>query len=103
MNLALKKENQNLGRRLVSPLYDIPLIPHQQILPACSHPHYTHPWACVFSLVSHQDVKHISFFQRKDGRNKDPMVAFVVVFGSFSSCSPISRDPEGGSLQQKEI
>lgn len=59
-----------------------------------SRSHYTHPWTCVLSLVAHQNVKYISFLQRKYGRYEDPVVAFVVVFGSFPSCSSIGRDPE---------
>lgn len=76
---------------------DIPAGHHtlQEILSAGPEVHPTHPWACILSLVSHQDVKGISFLQRKYGRYKNPMVALVVVFGSFPSCSPISRDPEG--------
>lgn len=62
------------------------------ILCACPR---THPRACILSLVAHQDVKYISLLQWKYGRYKDAMVAFVVVFGTFPSCSPISRDPGG--------
>lgn len=64
-------------------------------LPACPQAHPTYPRARILSLVAHQDVKYISFLQRKYGRYEDPMIAFVVVFGSFPSCSPIGRDSEG--------
>lgn len=55
----------------------------------------THPGTRILSLMTHQDVKYVSFLQRKYGRYKDPMVAFVVVFGSFPSCSTVCRDPGG--------
>lgn len=55
----------------------------------------THPGTRILSLMTHQDVKYVSFLQRKYGRYKDPVVAFVVVFGSFPSCSTVCRDPGG--------
>ena len=55
----------------------------------------THPGTRILSLMTHQDVKNVSFLQGKYGRYKDPVVAFVVVFGSFPSCSTVCRDPGG--------
>lgn len=55
----------------------------------------THPWTGIFTLVAHQDVKKISFLQRKYGWYEYTMVTFVVILGSFSSGSPIGRNAEG--------
>lgn len=63
----------------------------------------THPGTSILSLVTHQDVKHVSFLQGKYGRYEDPMVAFVVVFGSFPSRSSIGWNPEGDHCKHKRI
>lgn len=88
----------NLGHTLVFSLVKYTRVGHQtreRILPACPCAQPTHPRARVLSLVARQDVKYVSFLQRKYGRYEDPVVASVVVSGSFPSSGPVGRDPDG--------
>lgn len=64
----------------------------EQVSEVCA---LAHPRTGIFTLLAHQNVNGISFFQGEYGRNEHAVVSLVVILGAFSSCSSIGGDPAG--------